>query len=119
MHRRNRNDCRSYHSWDSCVLAASVYDRPIPWGKMVKNFEWVGVLAILATGFFSGLFILDHLFPTRLPPCGTGMPTDHCQPQPHPQSEMRWDQGYLHDFNARRPCPAVYDAPNGELRYCL
>jgi hypothetical protein len=37
MHRRNRNDCRSYHSWDSCVLAASVYDRPIPWGKMVKN----------------------------------------------------------------------------------
>lgn len=27
-------------------------------------------------------------------------------------------QGHM-DFVASRPCPAVYDAPNGELRFCL
>lgn len=78
--------------------------------------QWFVVLFIIFIGFASGLVILHHLVP---PPCGTDEPTDHCAPQPHPDSEMRWDQGYLNQFNARRPCPAVYDAPNGELRECL
>ena len=86
----------------------------------MKNnwFEWVLALMILATGFVSGCVILDRAF-AREAPCGTGQPTDHCEPQYHTPDEMRWDQGYLDEFNARRPCPAVYDAPNGELRYCL
>ena len=80
--------------------------------------EWLVIAFILSVGFFSMQAILNATQPRELPPCGTGQPTDHCAPQPHPSSEMRWDQGYLNQFT-RRPCPAVYDAPNGELRECL
>jgi hypothetical protein len=85
-------------------------------GNTLKDL--LAVFLILATGFVSGTLILDRAFPKPLPPCGTGQPLDHCAPQSHPDNE-RWDQGYLDEFNARRPCPAVFDAPKGELRECL
>lgn len=68
---------------------------------------------ILVCGLLGFLIIFNPA-----PPCGTDMPIDHCIPQTHPQNE-RWDQGYLNEHSARRPCPAVYDAPNGELQECL
>lgn len=78
--------------------------------------EWTVIAIILLTGFFSGLLIWNHMTPDELPPCGVGQPTDHCVPQRHPENE-RWDQGYFTKFGTA--CPAVYDAPNGELRECL
>ena len=75
--------------------------------------ELLVAVLILVFGFASAQIILHHAIP-----CGPGQPTDHCAPQPHPQAEMRWDQSYLHEFS-RRPCSAVYDAPNGDLRQCL
>jgi hypothetical protein len=79
--------------------------------------EWLVIAFVLSVGFFSVQALLWYTMPDPIPPCGTGQPTDHCAPQPHPSSEMRWDQGYLNQFRA--PCPAVYDAPNGNLRECL
>lgn len=78
--------------------------------------EWIVIVLILATGFASGLVILNGVT-RQLPPCGTSQPTDHCEPQYHQPEEMRWDQGYLNQFRA--PCPAVYNAPNGDLQECL
>lgn len=78
--------------------------------------EVLVILFILSVGFFSMQLLLN--LATPIPPCGTDQPTDHCIPQHHPESEMRWDQGYLNS-QPRKPCPAVYDAPNGDLRECL
>ena len=77
--------------------------------------EFLLILFIFSVGFFSVQVILTRMFPA---PCGPDQPTDHCAPQRHPESEMRWDQGYLNS-QSRKPCPAVYDAPNGDLRECL
>ena len=77
--------------------------------------ELLTVLLICMLGFASMQLLMHHV--TR-PPCGPGQSTDHCAPQAHPQTEMRWDQGYLHELS-NRPCAAVYDAPEGKLRECL
>jgi hypothetical protein len=76
--------------------------------------EVLVILFILSVGFFSIQLLLNR---AELPPCGTGQSTDHCAPQPHPASEMRWDQTFFTQFGS--PCPAVYDAPNGKLRECM
>lgn len=76
--------------------------------------ELLTVLLICILGFASMQLLMHHV--TR-PPCGSGQPTDHCAPQPHPRQQS-WDQENLHELS-NRPCPAVYDAPNGNLRECL
>ena len=93
-------------TWNFLELGAA----PRMWAEVLI------ILFILSVGFFSMQVLLAYVAP--LPPCGPGAPTDHCAPQSHPATEMRWDQGYLNEYS-RMPCPAVYDAPNGNLRECL
>ena len=39
----------------------------------------------------------------------------------HRPMQQSWDQENLHNLGhgTRRPCPAVFDAPDGNLRQCL
>lgn len=38
---------------------------------------------------------------------------------PHRPPQQSWDQENLHRLGNQQNCPAVFDAPNGNLRQCL
>jgi hypothetical protein len=62
----------------------------------------------LAFGFIIGTAIV----------VATGCTTEHYLP--HRPRAQSWDQENLSNLAySTTGCPAVYDAPNGELRFCL